>query len=53
MLVSIRNNVADLKKQGRTLDEAIAAKPTEAFDAKQGQFLITPVKFTGLVYRGV
>jgi glyoxylase-like metal-dependent hydrolase (beta-lactamase superfamily II) len=53
MLVAIREKVAALKKQGRSLDEAIAAKPTAAYDAKWGQFLITPAMFTGLVYQGV
>ena len=53
MLVAIREKVAALKKQGRTLDETIAAKPTASYDAKWGQFLITPAMFTGLVYTGV
>jgi len=53
MLVAIRNSVADLKKQGRSLAETIAAKPTAAYDTKWGQFLITPAVFTGLVYSGV
>jgi glyoxylase-like metal-dependent hydrolase (beta-lactamase superfamily II) len=53
MLVAIRENVARLKKQGRSLDETIAAKPTAAYDAKWGQFLISPAMFTGLVYAGV
>jgi len=53
MLVGIREKVAALKKQGRSLDETIAAKPTATFDAKWGQFLITPAMFTGLVYQGV
>ncbi|HXA49230.1 MAG TPA: hypothetical protein VNV86_02940 [Candidatus Acidoferrum sp.] len=53
MLVAIRGNVAALKKQGRSLDETIAAKPTASFDAKWGQFLITPAHFTTLVYAGV
>ena len=53
MLTSIRSNVAALKKQGKSLDETIAAKPTAAFDAKWGQFLITPAFFTTLVYSGV
>jgi hypothetical protein len=53
MLVAIRTNVAALKKQGRSLDETIAAKPTAAYDAKWGQFLTTPAAFTGLVYAGV
>ena len=52
MLVAIRDNVAKLKQQGRSLDEAIAAKPTAAFDAKWGQFVITPALFTRLVYEG-
>src|SRR5262249_48375214 len=53
MLVAIRENVAKLKKQGRSLEETIAAKPTAAYDAKWGQFLMTPAIFTGLVYSGV
>jgi hypothetical protein len=53
MLVAIREKVASLKKQGRSLDETVAARPTAAYDAKWGQFLITPAMFTGLVYQGV
>ena len=52
MLVAIRDNVGKLKKEGRSLDEAIAAKPTAAFDAKWGQFVIAPAFFTRLVYQG-
>jgi glyoxylase-like metal-dependent hydrolase (beta-lactamase superfamily II) len=53
MLVATRDKVAALKKQGRSLNETIAAKPTAAYDAKWGQFLVTPALFTGLVYAGV
>ncbi len=53
MLVAVRDNVATLKKQGRSRDETVAAKPTAAFDAKWGQFLIDPGFFTRLVYEGV
>jgi glyoxylase-like metal-dependent hydrolase (beta-lactamase superfamily II) len=53
MLVAIRENVAKLKQQGHSLDEVVAAKPTAAFDAKWGQFVITPAFFTRLVYEGV
>src|SRR5262249_1166023 len=53
MLVAIRENVAKLKKQGRSLADTIAAKPTAAYDAKWGQFLIDPGFFTQLVYEGV
>ncbi len=53
MLVATREKVAALKKQGRSLNETIAAKPTSAYDAKWGQLLVTPALFTGLVYAGV
>jgi hypothetical protein len=53
MLASIRGNVAALKKQGRSLDEIIAAKPMASYDAKWGNFVITPALFTKLVYEGV
>jgi len=53
MLVTVRDNVAALKKQGRSNAEAVAAKPTAAFDAKFGNFVIDPGFFTRLVYEGV
>jgi glyoxylase-like metal-dependent hydrolase (beta-lactamase superfamily II) len=53
MLVAVRENVARLKRQGRSLDEIVAAKPTAAYDAKWGQFVIDPGLFTKLVYEGV
>jgi hypothetical protein len=37
----------------RKIPTNLAAKPTTAFDAKWGQFLITPALFTWLVYEGV
>jgi len=53
MLVAIRDNVAALKRQGRSRDETVAAKPTAAFDARFGQFVIDPAFFVRLVYEGV
>jgi glyoxylase-like metal-dependent hydrolase (beta-lactamase superfamily II) len=53
MLVAIRDNIAKLKHQGRSIEETIAAHPTAAYDAKWGQFVITPALFTRLVYEGV
>jgi hypothetical protein len=53
MLVGIHDNVAALRKSGRTLEETVAAKPTAAYDAKWGQFVIDPAFFTKLVYEGV
>ena len=53
MLVAIRDKVAALKQQGRSLQEIVAAKPTATFDAKWGNYLIAPDLFTHLVYKGV
>ncbi len=53
MLVAIRDQVAALKKQGRSLQEVVAAKPTKAFDPEWATSLIGPDFFTGLVYKGV
>jgi glyoxylase-like metal-dependent hydrolase (beta-lactamase superfamily II) len=53
MLVGTRENVAKLKAQGRSRDETVAAKPTAAFDAQFGNFVIDPGFFTRLVYEGV
>jgi glyoxylase-like metal-dependent hydrolase (beta-lactamase superfamily II) len=53
MLVAIRDKVAALKKQGRSRDEVISAKPTTDYDAKWGGFVIDGNFFTRLVYAGV
>jgi hypothetical protein len=53
MLVAIRDKVAKLKREGRSRDEVVAAKPTAAFDAVFGDFVIDPGFFTRLVYEGV
>lgn len=53
MLVEIRDKVASLKKQGKSLAEAVAARPTAAYDARWGGFAIDGDTFTGLVYAGV
>ena len=52
MLLAIRAKVAVLKKQGRSLSETLAAKPTSPYDAKWGS-LVPPDLFTKLVYDGV
>jgi glyoxylase-like metal-dependent hydrolase (beta-lactamase superfamily II) len=53
MLVTVREKVAALKKQGKSLDEVVAAKPTADYDAKWGGFVIDGKTFTQLVYAGV
>ena len=53
MLVSVREKVSGLKKQGKSLDEVLAAKPTADYDEKWGGFVIDGKTFTALVYAGV
>ncbi len=53
MLLAIRDKVAALKKQGKSLDEAVAAKPTASYDDKWGKGFVSPDMFVGLVYQGV
>jgi glyoxylase-like metal-dependent hydrolase (beta-lactamase superfamily II) len=53
MLDAVRQKVAELKKQGRSLSEVQAARPTAPYDAKWGGFAIDGRAFTGFVYAGV
>lgn len=53
MLSTVYATVAALKKQGKSIDEVLAAKPTAAYDAKFGGFVIDGKFFTRLVYKGV
>ena len=53
MLSAIRDKVAALRQQGKTADEAVAAKPTAPFDDKFAKGFVTPEMFTRLVYVGV
>lgn len=52
MLTGIRSNIAALKKQGRTQQEVLAAKPTASYDEKWGH-LVPPNLFARIVYAGV
>jgi len=52
MLVTVRDRVATLKKEGKSLDEVVAAKPTAAYDSKWAGPFITGDVFTRLVFAG-
>jgi glyoxylase-like metal-dependent hydrolase (beta-lactamase superfamily II) len=52
MLITIHGQVAALKKEGKSLEEAIAAKPTTAYDGKWATSFVTGDVFTKLVYAG-
>ena len=53
MLVAVRNKVEALKRQGKSLDEIVAARPTAAFDATWGNFVFNGEQFTRMVYAGL
>jgi glyoxylase-like metal-dependent hydrolase (beta-lactamase superfamily II) len=53
MLAGVRDKVSALKKQGKSRDEVVAAKPTAQYDAVYGHFVIDPDFFTRIVYDGV
>jgi glyoxylase-like metal-dependent hydrolase (beta-lactamase superfamily II) len=53
MLSTIRDRVAALKGEGKSLNEVVAANPTADYDAKWGWPFISGEFFTRLVYEGV
>jgi glyoxylase-like metal-dependent hydrolase (beta-lactamase superfamily II) len=53
LLVGAREKVAALKKQGKSLDEIVATKPTAATDANWGNGFRTPKDFIGDIFQGV
>ncbi len=53
VLVFARDSVAAMKKQGKTLEDVVAAKPTAKYDARWGAGFMNAPTFLGLVYQGV
>src|SRR5580698_5946842 len=53
VLVEIRDKVAALKKQGKSLPDIVAAKPGAKYDAVWGNLFQNPSDFVALVYQGV
>jgi hypothetical protein len=53
VLATIRERIAALKGEGKSLGEIVAAKPTAAYDAKWGTGFVNGEFFTKLVYKGV
>jgi cyclase len=50
VMTACRDKVKELKTQGKSLKEAIAAKPTAEFDDPWGKVLIPPDGFVTLIY---
>src|SRR6202047_4972209 len=53
VLVEIRDKVAALKKQGKSLPEVVAMKPGARYGAEWGNLFQNPSDFAALVYQGV
>jgi len=53
LLAGTRDKVAAFKKQGKSLDEIVAARPTAATDAMWGKGFRSPKDFIGDVFQGV
>jgi hypothetical protein len=51
MLAAVRDKVAALKAGGSSEEEAVAKKPTAAFDAAWGKGFMNSDLFVGIVYR--
>jgi glyoxylase-like metal-dependent hydrolase (beta-lactamase superfamily II) len=52
-LATIRDRVAALKGDGKSLNEIVTAKPTAADDAKWGRGFVNGEFFTKLIYKGL
>jgi cyclase len=50
MLLAVRDNVAPLVRQNKTLEEVIAAKPTSDYDARIPNATATSERFIGWLY---
>ena len=50
VLATIRERVAQHLKEGKTLEEIVAARPTQEFDTAMGQGFMNGERFVGLVY---
>ena len=49
MIATVAGRVAALVKQGKTLEEIVAAKPTEEFDMRWGKGFIPPARFVEML----
>ena len=50
VLVTVRDRVQKLKREGKKVEEVVAAKPTAEFDASWGGGFMMPDQFVGIVY---
>lgn len=53
MLVDVRDRIAALKAQGKTLEEVVDARPTARYDERFGKGFISPESLAGFIYRSL
>ena len=53
MLTSVLNVLRDYKKQGKTIEEVIKAKPTEDHDSEWADGFLSPEQWIGIIYSGL
>ncbi|HET7233463.1 MAG TPA: hypothetical protein VFJ16_25860 [Longimicrobium sp.] len=53
MLVAVYERVEQLVKDGKTVDQAVAARPTASFDARWGRGPVSPERFVRAAYASV
>jgi cyclase len=53
MLVTVRDRVTKLVREGKTLEAVVAAKPTADLDGAWGQGFMKPDRFLKMVYQGL
>jgi len=53
MLTQVRDRIKPLVEKGKSLEEVIAAKPTQPLDDKWGKGALTPDVFVQMIYEGM
>ncbi|HEX7242813.1 MAG TPA: hypothetical protein VF263_21170, partial [Longimicrobiaceae bacterium] len=53
VLVTVRDRVRALAREGKTLEQVLAARPSAEFDARWGQGFMKPESFVRVVYQSV
>ena len=51
--MDISDRIGARKRAGERMEDVIASKPTKAYDAKWGTFVISGDFFCNMVYRGL
>ena len=53
MLATVRDRIQKAIREGKTLDQVVASKPTAEFDAVWGKGFLDPGHFVALIYTGL